>query len=163
MKLYQLTDNYNKVWRMIDNEETDLQIMKDTLESIEGAIEVKAQNTISLLKNLEVYSDGLEKEIKRLERMQDALNNKYDAIRNYLFSQLESAGLTEIKTSIATIKQQNNPPSVVIEKEESIPAKYITVIPQSYKIIKTEIAKDLKAGINVAGASLQHSKRWVVK
>lgn len=163
MKLYQLTDNYNKVWQMLDNEETDLQVIKDTLESIDGAIEIKAQNTVSLLKNLEVYSDGLSKEIKRLEQMQDAVNHKYDSIRNYLFSQLESTGLTEIKTSIATIKQQNNPPSVEIFDSSLIPAKYQTVIPATFTISKKNIASDLKAGINIPGVSLKHSKRWVVK
>lgn len=163
MKMYELVGNYNAVWEMLNNDDTDLQTIEDTLQSIEAGIEIKAENTVSLLKNLEVYSNGLEKEIDRLEKMQDAINHKYDMIRSCLFSQLELTGLTEIKTSVTTIKKQNNPPSVVIEEESLIPARFQTVVPQTYKISKVEIAKELKAGVEVPGAKLLKTTRWVVK
>lgn len=163
MKMYELVGNYNQVWDMINSGEVDLQTIQDTLESIEADIEVKAENSVHLIKNLEAYSLGLRTEIERLNAKYDAVNNKTTAIKEYLFKQLEVANLTEVKTGIATIKQQKNPASVVIEKEELIPATYQTVVPETYKIRKADIAKDLKAGIKVPGATLQQSTRWIIK
>jgi hypothetical protein len=163
MKMYDLVGNYNQVWQMLNNEETDLQVINDTLQAIECAIEVKAQNTVLLLKNLEVYSNGIDAEIKRLQAKKTAVDNKYESIKSCLLGQIELTGLAEIKTTIATIKKQNNLPAVLIENESLIPARFQTVVPQTYKISKTEIAKELKAGVNVPGAKLTQSQRWVIK
>jgi len=163
MKMYELVGNYNQVWDMINSGEVDLQTIQDTLESIEAAIEVKAENSVYLVKNLEAYSVGIETEIKRLQAKFDAINNNVSSIKESLFKQLEIANMTEVKTAIATIKQQKNPTSVVIEDESKIPAAYQTVVPESYKIRKADIAKVLKAGFEVPGATLQQSTRWVIK
>jgi formyltetrahydrofolate synthetase len=161
--MYDLVGNYNQVWQMLNNEDTDLQVINDTLQSIECAIEVKAQNTVLLLKNLEVYSNGIDTEIKRLQTKKTAADNKYEYIKSYLLGQIELTGLAEIKTTIATIKKQKNPQSVEIFDESLIPAKFQTVVPQTYKISKAEISKELKAGIEVPGAKLIQSQRWIIK
>ena len=162
MNLYKLAENYNCVMQMIEDDETDATTLTDTLESIEASIEVKASNIVYLVKNLDAYSVGIETEIKRLQAKQKAVQAKQDSIKEFLFTQLESMGMTEIKTNIATIKKVNNPPSVSIADESVIPAKYLTIVPESYKISKTEIAKDLKAGVEVPGATLQTSRRWKI-
>ena len=162
MNLYKLAENYNCVMQMIEDDEMDVTTLTDTLESIEASIEVKASNVVYLVKNLDAYSVGIETEIKRLQAKQKAVQAKRDSIKEFLFTQLESMGMTEIKTNIATIKQVNNPPSVLLSDESVIPAKYQTIIPASYKISKTEIAKDLKAGLEVPGATLQTSRRWKI-
>lgn len=163
MNLYKLAENYNCVMQMIEDDEMDVTTLTDTLESIEASIEVKASNVVYLVKNLDAYSVGIETEIKRLQAKQKAVQAKQDSVKEFLFSQLESMGMTEFKTNIATIKKVNNPPSVLVEDEKVIPAKYLTIVPESYKVSKTEIAKDLKAGIEVKGATLQQTKRWAIK
>ena len=162
MNLYKLAENYNCVMQMIEDDEMDVTTLTDTLESIEASIEVKASNVVYLVKNLDAYSVGIETEIKRLQAKQKAVQAKQDSVKEFLFSQLESMGMTEFKTSIATIKKVNNPPSVLVADESAIPAKYLTIVPESYKISKTEIAKDLKAGLEVPGATLQTSRRWKI-
>ena len=42
--LYELTDQYNDILNMLYDGETDQQIIFDTLESIDGEIEDKADN-----------------------------------------------------------------------------------------------------------------------
>jgi hypothetical protein len=163
MNLYKLTGQYAELIKMIDDGDCTQEELIGVLSVIECNIEDKTQNMVYLLKNLDTYSLGVETELKRLSIMLGSIETKRESIKNYLFSQLESAGINEIKTNIATIKQQKNPASVVIEDESKIPAAYQTIIPESYKISKTEIAKVLKAGINVPGAKLQQSFRWVIK
>ena len=163
MNLYKLTSDFVAVQQMVEDEELDFTCAIDTLDSIEAAIEVKVANTVYILRNMESYASGLDHEIKRLQAKQKALNNNQEGMKNFLFGQLEFAGLTEMKTDICTIKQANNPPSVLIDDPELIPVKYQTIIPESYSIRKSEISKDLKAGFDVPGCQLTHSKRWVIK
>lgn len=162
MNLYNLTGNFLTVQKILEDD-IENETLIDTLESLDCAIEEKAQNTVYLLKNLEAYSVGIDAEIKRLDALLKSINYKAQSVKDYLFGQLEIAGKTEIKTNIATIKQQKNPASVQINDEKLIPAKYQTVIPTSFKISKVDIAKDLKAGVEIAGCELKHSVRWVIK
>jgi hypothetical protein len=161
-KLYELTDNYNQVWDMLNSDDTNLQMVEDTLQSIEANIELKAENSVYLVKNLEAYSDGIENEIIRLKGKLEAVDKKIDSIKNYMFGQLEIAGLSEVKTSIATIKQQINPPAVCVENEKLVPIKYLTMVPASFIVRKSDIARDLKAGVEVAGCKLTQTQRWKI-
>jgi hypothetical protein len=162
MNLYNLTGNFIEVQKMLENE-TDNEALIGTLESIECAIEEKAQNYIYIDRNMQGYSNALDIEIKRLQAKKQAVDNQRESFISSLFKSLEVAGLTEIKTDICTIKQQKNPPSVEIIDKGKIPAKYQTVVPESYVPRKADIAKDLKAGIPVAGCELRQSNRWVIK
>jgi hypothetical protein len=162
MNLYNLTGNFLEVQKMLEDD-TDNEALIGTLESIECAIEEKAQNTVYMLKNIQAYGVGIDAEIKRLDALSRSIDAKEQSLKEFLFGQLELAGIKEIKTNICTIKQQNNPPSVVIIDAGKIPAKYQTCVPESYVPRKNDIAKDLKAGIIVPGAELNHSVRWQIK
>lgn len=163
MHLYELTDNYKKVMDMLEDDEINVDVIKGTLESIECAIEVKAHNTVALVKSLEMYSKGIEAEINRLEAKKKAVDNKQESLKSYLFGQLETAKLTEVKTQLFSIKQQNGNPLVEIENEKLIPAKYKTAVPASFTIRKKEIAADLKAGKKVLGAKLVKTTSWRIR
>lgn len=163
MHLYELTNNYQKVMDMLEDDEVNVESIKDTLESIECAIEVKTHNTVALVKTLDMYSKGIDEEINRLQAKKKAMDNKRESLKSYLFGQLELAKLTEVKTKLFSIKQQNSKPSVIIENEKLIPSKYQTVIPKSFTIRKDDIAADLKAGIKVRGAKLQENKSWRIR
>ncbi len=162
MNLYNLTGNFLTISKMIE-EDCDNEALIGTLESLTDAIEVKSQNIVYLTKNMEGYSNGLGDEIKRLQAKQKAIDNKVESLKQFMFGQLELAGLKEVKTTVATIKQQKNPASVMINDASKIPAKYQTVVPESYVPRKVDIAKDLKAGIDVPGCELKNSTRWVIK
>ncbi len=50
--IYELTDQWKEVEGMLYDGETDEQTILDTLESIEGEIEQKADNYAKLIKNM---------------------------------------------------------------------------------------------------------------
>lgn len=49
--LYELTENYQHVLDLA--EQLDAEVLKDTLDSIDEAIEVKVENTAKVIKELE--------------------------------------------------------------------------------------------------------------
>ncbi|MDU7710311.1 MAG: siphovirus Gp157 family protein, partial [Clostridium sp.] len=60
--IYELTDQWKEVEGMLYDGETDEQIILDTLESIDGEIEQKADNYAKLIKNMEADIETLSKE-----------------------------------------------------------------------------------------------------
>lgn len=155
MKLFELTEQYQKLLSMID-EECDMQAIQDTLEGIEGMITDKAENIAKLIKSIEADEQAIKAEEERLYNRRKALENRRLSIKSYLESQLIGANIDKIKGTMFTITIQNNPPSVQIADDAIVPEKYY--IPQPPKLDKKALLEDLKAGAIIEGISLQQTK-----
>lgn len=152
-KLYELTKNYFVLWQQLDD--MDPEILEAKLQECEGQIEEKAENIAKLIKSIDADVDALKTEEKRLSDRRKALENKKDRVKTYLEKQLEFAGMEKVKTTTFTVAMQNNPASVNIFSEDSIPEQFIMY---EKKISKADILEKLKAGEEVPGAILQQSK-----
>ena len=69
-KLYELKENYKQIASMLYEEEIDEQCILDTLESIEGEIEEKADNYAVIIKELLGDAEICKQEKLRLEARQ---------------------------------------------------------------------------------------------
>lgn len=156
MKLYELTSGYLKLWDMVENEEVDLQMVEDTLQSVEGDIQDKAESMVKILKSVDANVKGLKDEEERLNKKRKSFENKYESIKKYLEYNLITMGIDKLQTSIATVSIANNPPSVDIFNEELVPDVY--KIPQPAKIDRKSILEDLKLGVVVDGAGIKQGK-----
>lgn len=148
-KLYELTQNYNQLLDLADS--LDEETFRDTLSAIEEAIEDKAENTAKMIRCLEADAKAIREEEKRLAERRQAIENRINSAKEYLFNQLEAAGLDKVKRPTVTIAIQNNPYSVEIADESLIPTDYM--IPQ-YKVDKKAILTALKDGAEIAGCAL---------
>lgn len=156
MKLYELTENYNRVLDLANDPDIDPQVLTDTLEAIEGAIEHKAENIAKLIKCIDADVNALKEEEQRLASKRKALENRKSSIKQYLEMQLSKAGLKKIKGKIFTVALQDSPPSVFVEDESMIPEQYW--IPQNPVLDKKSILQALKNNANIPGVSLQQTK-----
>ncbi len=155
MKLFELTDQYQKVLSMIDDE-CDLEAIQDTLEGIEGMIADKAESMAKLIKSIEADEQAIKAEEERLYNRRKALENRRLSIKGYLESQLVGANIDKVKGTVFTVSIQNNPPSVNIQDDATVPDKYY--IPQPPKLDKKALLEDVKAGAIIEGISLQQTK-----
>ena len=76
MKLYELTEQYEEVINLLYDGETDEQTILDTLESIEGEIEDKADNYARIIKNLTAEAEMVKAEADRLNRRRKSLEDR---------------------------------------------------------------------------------------
>ena len=157
--LYELTQDCLAVLALAE----EGQDVTDTLDSIQGDIEVKAQGITHIVKTLDNDNLAIDAEIKRLTERKERNTKSAENIKNYLFENMKALGMTEIKTSLLSCKIQKNPPSVVIDDEEKVSANYMTVIPQSYKVDKVRIKKDLLEGKELPFAHLTQGERLSIK
>ena len=153
MNLYDLAENYLQVLELAETSEFDL---TDTMESIEEAIELKAENTAKVIKQLEANAEMLANESKRLSERKSAIESNARNLKRYLQEQLEKCGKTKIKGEIFTVAIQNNPQSVEVIDETKIPLEFF--VEQAPKLDKKTLLQHLKNEEQIPGASLKQSQ-----
>lgn len=97
----------------------------------------KSMNIIGFVKNIEGNLDMLDAEIKRLQELKKATNNKLDKFKQYVENNMLELGIEEMTTPIGKLSFRKSPASVEIIDESLVPEEYIK--------IKTETSVDKKA------------------
>ena len=139
--LYELKGQYLELLSMME-EGADEETIKDTLEGIEGEIEVKADNYARIIRQLESDANGLKTEIERMTDRKRALENHVSYLKNNLQDAMILTGKEKFKTELFSFGIQNNVPSVVIDDPTSIPSEFL--IPQEPKVDKKSMKDFLK-------------------
>lgn len=156
-KLYELTEMYQNIWNLVNDEEADLDGLEKALDSIEEGIEGKAENTAKLIKSIEGNISILKEEEQRLAKKRKSMENKVKNIKEYLEMQLRVMEIDKIQGDIFTVALQNNPPSVRFLDEDLIPNEYKEEV-ITIKIPKKAILDDIKAGKEVPGTEMVQTK-----
>lgn len=157
--MYLLTKAYEEVQSLAENGED----VTDTLLSIEGDIEVKAENTNKVIKMFSYNNAAIDTEIKRLQEVKQHNENAIERLKTGIENMMIALGKREIKTPLFSAKWVKNPPAVVIDDESKVDARYLTIIPQTTKVNKNAIKDDLKNGIELPYARLEQKERLVLK
>lgn len=154
--LYELTAEYNEVLEMMDNPDIDVQCVLDTLEGIEGEIEIKAENYAKIIKEAEGKTAMLDGEISRLTERKNAIKSRIAGMKQSLMLAMKAVNKEKFKTDLFSFSIQKNPPSVILDKPESVPEKYLT--PQSPTVNKKEILAAIKDGADFDFAHIEQSE-----
>ena len=164
MKLYQITNEYQSVLSRLFDPETG-EIDNNALEVlniIDKRFEDKGIDVVHHLRNIESDIECVDREIERLSRIKKRINSESEWLREYLKSNMLEKGITEISCPYFKIMIRDCPESVDVPCEAQIPQKYF-IEKTTYKLDKIAIKKDIKAGIEVEGASLKRNKSLVIK
>nr|DAK21215.1 MAG TPA: resistance protein [Caudoviricetes sp.] len=152
MNLYELSLSFQEVQNM----DLDPEVMKDTLDSIGGTFENKAENMAKLIRNLESDRLAYKEEENRLKTKRQAVENKLEWLKTYLKDCMKLTGKTKFKSGVFKFSIQKNPVSVNITNKKILPKDYL--IPQPPKVNNTTLKKALKDGIEVPGAELKQTE-----
>lgn len=158
-KLYELSNNVIALRAMVDDEAIDEQTFLDTLESIEGELEVKAENLLKFERELLADVEAIDAEIKRLTRLKSARANRANALREYLRDNMERSQIDKIACPFFVITLRKPTPVLVVDNEDDVPPRYFDKVPATRKLNRKRALDDLKAGKKVKGCSLGESKR----
>lgn len=103
--LYELTGEYLELMEMSMTDDPEFeQVIRDTLEGLEGEIEIKVENYCKLMKNLEGDVLVLESEINRLSKKKKTIENNIERMKKTLFEMMQITNKTQIKTDLFTLK-----------------------------------------------------------
>lgn len=158
MKLYELTGKYLAIYELIERQAGEIgEELEAALLELEGAIEEKLEKCGHVIKSLEGEAEIFEaraevylKEGKRFKDKAKALENECNRIKKYVIEQMQALGESRKKTPSFSLSVKETQAVNVVDESQLQP-DYLDYKPV---VRKSEIAKDLKAGIAVPGAEL---------
>ena len=122
--LYELTSNYETVLNMLYEEDIDEQMILDTLESIEGEIEDKADGYAKIIKELLGDAEKIKAEKLRLEARQKAFENRAKLLKDNLQNTMTQLGKTKFKTELFSFGIQKNGGKQALTIDGDVPEEY---------------------------------------
>lgn len=152
--LYELTSEYLQLLEMAEDPDVDLQTIADTMESIGGEIEDKADGYARVMKQIEADTAGIKAEIERLTARKASMENNVKRMKESLQAAMEATGKKKFKTELFSFGIQKNPSRVVLD--DVVPDKYL--IPQEPKVDRNSIKAALQAGEVLNYAHLEQSE-----
>ena len=155
-KFYELTEAF----KQLSNLEPDDDI-KECLDRLEVDIETKASNSLMVIRNDDLFVNGIDEEIKRLQALKMSAVKRADGFKEYIRYNMEVSGIQEIKTQIGTFKLRKSQ-SIEIKDESLIDEKYIRTV-EKKSPDKKAIKDALKNGENVAGAVIKYNNNLSIK
>lgn len=156
--IYELTQDFLTIQEMMEDPELDPQALADTMEAVEGELEIKAESYAKIMKNLDGDVEALENEIRRLTSRKKAIEENIKRMKAALQGMMEITGKTKFKTDLFSFGIQKNAPSVVIDVEDiyDIPEDYLKY--KAPEINKTAIKEAIQKGADLSGiAHLEQS------
>ena len=162
--LYELSGQYLQAQEALSDLDLPEQVVADTLEGLAGEIELKGMNIAKFIGNLESQADAIKQAEARMTARRKLLEARADWLREYLRSNMERCGITEISCEYFEVKLRKNPPKVVIDALPGIPETFMrTPPPPPPEPDKKAIAEYLKTGVVVTWAHLEQGSRVDIK
>jgi hypothetical protein len=158
--LYELSAQYKEALESLGDLDLPDEVVKDTLQGLTGDLEIKAKDVASFVLHIEAMSSAIKEAESKMSHRRKVLENRAKGIREYIKSCMETAGISKIECPYFKLQIKNNPGSVIIEDEKSIPAEYLRIPelppPQPDKKL---IGEALKNGKEVSGCRFEKGTR----
>ncbi len=164
MTIYEITNDYLQLMQMMEDPEMDPQTLADTMEGIEGELEVKAENCGKVLRNLEGNIEALKSEEERFKKRRQALENNAKRLKLALQGAMEVTGKTKIKTDLFSFSIRKNAPAVVMDEPyiENVPERFLKYSDPT--INRTAIKEAIQNGEDLEGlAHLEQSSSLSIR
>lgn len=127
--LYNLRQDYQILLEQLYDSDVPEEILLDTLESIESAIEDKADSYARILRQFDADIENIKAEEARLKQRRIALEGRKDFLKSNLFTAMKAVGLTKIKTPLFTVNIQKNggkaPLIITAKTTEELPTEFV--------------------------------------
>lgn len=150
MKLYQLSQNYNNLYDLLEDESIPVEVIEEALTGIEDEIDLKFENIAGLIRSFEGKVTVYKEEEKRLQTRRRTFENKIKSLKDYMLNQLDFMERTKVEANTFTVRKQKNPKSVEVLDQNKLDEKYL--VPQDPKVDSRAIKADLDVGVKVEGA-----------
>jgi hypothetical protein len=141
MKLYELSEKYNNLINILNDDEIDLQEsdLKTELNEIQTQFNDKAENIGKLILSLDSEALCIKNEIERLNKRKASAERKVEWLKSYLLNEMIVSKQDKIEGKLLTLSLRKNPPSCVIPNMDLVPQEFRRVIPETWQPDKKSI------------------------
>ncbi|SDI40422.1 siphovirus Gp157 family protein [Dolosicoccus paucivorans] len=156
MTLYDMSHDYQELLSMMEEGGVSPEVIADTLDSIREPMAIKAENIVKIIQHLNNNNEIIKKEIDRLRSKQQANAKRADDLKQYLRDSLDLLEDPRVKTPLFSVWVQNNPPRLVVNKEDNIPDDFYE--PQAPKLNRQALKEAIEEGNEIEGVEIQQSR-----
>lgn len=153
--LYVIASEYRDAAMKLADLDLDAETIADTLESLSGELETKAQSVGFMVRSIEADAAAMKEWAKTSAERAKAAEARADALRDYLRRCMEATGIEKIEgPGIALSFRKSS--AVVINEPGLIPAEFMRQAePPPPAPDKAAISAAIKAGQEVPGAHIE--------
>ena len=162
--LYELANDDRELLTLADSGDVPMEVIRDTLEGLQGDIEVKAVQVAKFALGLDATADQIDAAAKAMQERANRVRKRSEQIRAYLLLQMQMTNISKIECPEFTLSVRKTPEAVQIMETAVIPAEYMRQ-PEAppAKPDKVALKAALKAGVEIPGVYLQGGERLEVK
>ena len=158
LTLYNITNKFAELMDMAENGELTEEQYNALGEQLALELQQKGSGIIGYTQNEEALIEAVDFQIKRLQDLKKARQNKLEKFKQYVKENMDRLGITKMDTELGTLSIAKNPMSVEIENEEEIPEQFKQQV-ITIKIDKTAIKNHFKTtGELIAGVKIVDDK-----
>lgn len=173
MKLYEITENYRTLFDTFDDcddlSDDEVQAYLDTLESLEGDFDIKAENIACFIKELNGEVDMLAAELRSLKARKLAKEHLAERLKNMLVNSMQVIGIKKIDRPHAKLSLRNNAESAICDIGDKAFEKWAIennakdVLKFKPELSKTALKEALKNGKEFPGVHLGKTVSVIIK
>lgn len=131
----------------------------DTLESMSGDLEVKAQNVALFARNLEATAAAIKEAEAGMAKRRKAIESRVAHLKDYMLAGMMVAGVKKIEGPYLRLSIRDNPEAVEVFDAAQVPAEFMRQPePPPAAPDKAAIKAAIKAGHEVPGVKLTRSQ-----
>ena len=156
MTLYELNVQMQEILDMAESGEFDEELIANTLEGVEGEIEIKLDSYGVIVNELQADVEKIDQEIKRLTTKQKTIANSINYLKNMVMQTMGTLNTRKVKGDKFTWTIAKNGGKAPLIIDDSMPA---ICLPEEYQLWdvkpnKDVIRQDLEAGKQLPYARL---------
>lgn len=106
--LFEIVDDYQNLYELATDPDTDPQVFNDTLEAIKGTLEVKSCGYVNVIKQLEMEAKQADEVSEMFKAKAEVRKNNIKRMKEMLKSALEATNQESLTAGAYTIKLQKN-------------------------------------------------------
>jgi hypothetical protein len=161
VKLYELTNQFAALSRLVDDPDTPEGALTDSLEGIEGEIELKAEALLQVVTNMGSDVCSIDDEIARLNHRKAVIANRQQSLKDYLRHNMQASGISKISCPLFDITLTKPRPMAVVQDEALVPDEYVEskVV---RRVKRDRVLAALKNGKDIPGCVLGESAPGLV-
>ena len=129
--LYEVTGNILALQEMLESPIDDEQILKDTLEAVQGEYEAKIESYCKVIRNIEADIEAFKIEAKRLNEKAKMLESNRDRLKKAMFESMKATNTPKVKAGVFAVAIQKNGgklPVIVDIETEYLPKELVKVV-----------------------------------
>jgi hypothetical protein len=116
---------------LLEDPETDPQVIADTMEGIQGELDIKCDSYVVVIRQLEAQVEMIDTELIRLEKNKSALTNNIKRMKSAVLDTIQMTGSRKMVTDhfkLSIVKNGGKQP-MEVDEIEKIPQDYLTMKP----------------------------------